>query len=120
MRVIRNKGSRQRIWDVLRSNSGLDASRIAVRAKANPDTTAVYLGGLRKFGYAESLDGEWALVTDTGPIAPSYTTKPARLVDLNLEPPMSGEELERIWRSTGLSLGAFSQRIGKGLGQSKR
>lgn len=116
--ISKSGGSRQRIWAALRRASRpLPVAEIATRAGCAVQTAQGYLAGLKMRGYVTNdvPDGEgWSMVKNTGARSPSINLNTGSFHDWNLVKPMSGKELERIWKSSGLSLNQFGVAIGLG------
>lgn len=113
--ISKSGGSRQRIWNVLRSASRpLPAGEIATRARADQGTVWGYLSGLKSHGYAANGDEGWTLEKNTGPRSPSINVNEGRFHDWNLAPSMSPAELRRAFKKSGLSMNQFGVAVGVG------
>lgn len=115
-------GFRQRIWDALiLTTEPIKIPALASITGANRSTVRVYLNGLVKHGYVVKDDG-WMLAQGkhTGELAPAYSARTDTLRDWNIDPVMSGAELEAIWTASGLSIGKWSKSIGLSRGLSPR
>ena len=100
-------GYRQQAWDRLRG--GPWRQGVTALAKAigcTREGLSSYLGILREQGYlAQASDIE--LVKNTGPRAPSANLGRRSLHDWNLNPPMTGAQLQSAVRASGLSNAAW-------------
>lgn len=112
-RVIKPTG-RQRIWQRLQDGPITDQIETAKELKVKLSSLQGYLSGLRLHGYVSGTErGHVTLIKNTGPEAPAVNLDAGTLHDWNLNPPMTGEELQNIISKSGLTLSGFMKECGQ-------
>ena len=105
-------GGRQKIWTRLRKGKCTIADLVEASGSADASVRS-YLFVLVKHGYVQaSGDGAYLLLNDTGIRAPSANMAEGTLYDWNLNKPMTGAQLRRLWQKSGLSMAAWCRAIG--------
>lgn len=122
-RIQKTGGARQKVWNALRRRKSPATIReLADVSGATAPQVRGFLAVLHDHGYLDwRADGptspaEVTLVKDTGPSCPSVSTERRTVHDWNVNPPMTGAELRRIWSESGLSMNQFG--VALGLGQN--
>ncbi len=106
-------GARQKLWDILRAaTEPCDVLDIYQKLGVTTNTLRPYINALAARGYIDVVEQKYdgpslvrmlELVRNTGPRAPSWTAATDAFRDWNIDPAMSGDELRKLIRATGLS-----------------
>src|SRR5262245_47644431 len=109
MELVGGKGSRQRVWEVIRKQPGaFTCYQIARKANADDDTVYTYLRSLERGGFLEAAtpkdapratEKKWKLIRDNGVEAPRLKRDGT--------PVTQGNGNEAMWRSMRI-VGEFS------------
>lgn len=98
-------GARQKAWDALRRKAWPSAAELARHIGTSESGLRSYIGALMARDYVvRHADGSIELVNKTGSRCPSWSVHTDDFRDWNLEPAMSGKELGRIIKRSGLTL----------------
>lgn len=101
-------GARQKAWDLLRAKDYQSTKSLADAIGCAAAGLRGYVAALVDHGYVQRLDdGTLRLTRVTGPRAPSWNVHSGDFRDWNIEPGMTGSELQALIRATGLSDAAW-------------